>query len=256
MHCPLSALSAYAADANVTNNVITGNGIANGGFTIGNGGGVEVGLRARERHDLATNSPTNVTGSNNNGTYNQNAGEPAGFGGAGQNRARWNFDWSINTGTANVGAYTYRLGMDFDPSFGTNFQTFDPIKGVNPNPAAGGLALWDHSFGNNSTAQSAGVEAFGLTLAAALADYNSLMANNNLVQNSWNYDFFDSAFSFDPTANGNYSIFLEAIDGNNRVVSRSDIEVVVGTGFVPEPGSLALVGAALAGLALSRRRKQ
>jgi hypothetical protein len=65
----LSALSAYAADANVTNNVITGNGIANGGFTIGNGGGVEVGLRARERHDLATNSPTNVTGSNNNGTY-------------------------------------------------------------------------------------------------------------------------------------------------------------------------------------------
>lgn len=233
----LAAAGASAADANVTNNVIMGSGITNGGFTVNTSGGVEIGLRGRERYDLILNQPSNVTGSNNNGTYSLNAGEPPGF--PASNRARWNFDWSINTGTANVGAYTYRLGMDFDASFGTNFQTFDLIT----------LPFADHSFGNNGTAQSAGVEALDAT------GYASLKANNNLVQNSWNYDFFDGgSFPFDPNANGNYQIFLEAI-GANGVVSRSDIEVIVGTGFVPEPGSLALVGLALAGLAAARRRK-
>jgi hypothetical protein len=238
----LSALAANAADANVTNNVIMGNGITNGGFTVGTGGGIEIGLRGRERHDLASDQPTNVTGSNNNGSYNQNPGEPGGFTGVGQNRARWNFDWSINTGTAPVSTYTYLLSMDFDPGVGTNFQSFDLINSQ---------AFFDHSFGNNTTAQSAGVEAVDAT------GYAALKSSNNLVQNSWNYDFFDSgAFSsFDPNAQGTYTIKLEAFGAQGALLASSLINVNVGAAAVPEPGSMALVGLALAGLAVVRRRK-
>jgi len=264
----LSAVAANAADANVTNNVIMGTGgTTNGNYTIGTGNNIEIGLRARERHDLVNNLPTNVSGTNNNGSYNQNAGEPPGFGGVGQNRARWNFDWSINTdqsgqGGVNVNAYTYLLSMDFDPGVGTNFQTFNPINGT--------TTCADHSFGNNLTLQSAGDEVVGnigpvignnkcgpLNVAADSIQYTTLLAGNNLVQNSWNYDFFDSVFFFDPNAQGTYTIKLEAFGlAGGAALASSLITVNVGASSVPEPGSMALVGLALAGLAVMRRRRK
>jgi hypothetical protein len=228
---------------NVTGNIIYGSGNPNGNFTVDtSAGGLELGLRAKQRSGL-------VTGDNGNGSYNQAAGISSGT------RAKWNFEFSIFTGNDStaLGLFTYKLGIDYNPGVGTSFLEFDPINGLDPRS---GVAFFDHSFGNSTTAHNAGVEA--VADANALANYAALVSNNSLVQQSWNLDFYDNPInSFDANLDGNYSIFLEAYDSSGSRVARSDITVIVGAGaaVVPEPGSLALAGLALAGLAVVGRRK-
>lgn len=258
----VSALAANAADAPVTNAVIVGTGIGNNDFTIGTvfagGSNIELGLRARERYGGPgpTFSPTNNTYNNDTNTYNHAPGGFTPSGGATGTspgpRASWNFDWSINsnksgaTGGANVGAYTYLLSLDSDPGVGINYTStfFDPVN-------LGTGIFNDNAFGNNSTAQSSGA------VAASSVAYANLVAGNNLVQNSWNYSFFPS-LAFNPNAQGTYTIKLEAFSRGAAaptLLASSLINVNVGAAAVPEPGSMALVGLALAGLAVVRRRK-
>ncbi|RZL30436.1 MAG: hypothetical protein EOP35_23815, partial [Rubrivivax sp.] len=154
----VATMSAHA-DATIT--AIFGSGVGDNGWTAQSGSGVELALRARERFPV----PTNNVPSNGAGTYNfsdTTAYSLYGF----NNLASWNFDFSINSGTASVSGYTYQLGIDTDASAGMSFTVLDPLAVFN-----------DNSFGNNGTTQGNGTDAT-IGTKAALAAANSIAQNS------------------------------------------------------------------------------
>ncbi len=238
-------IAGSANAANVTPDVIFGSGNANGGFTVDTNNGVELGLRAKVRFN-ASNLPENTFNYDGVSTYTFTDGTPGGsgfgFAANSSSTASWNFEWSINSDVAgslgrNLSDLTYTLAIDFDPSAGTNFLTSDPIN----------LAFADHAIGNNSTGNAGG------TVATDDSGYAVLIAANNVAQNSWNMEFFDSAsFPFLNTDNGQYEFVLSAFDGQSLLAETS---MTVQVGAVPVPAALPLLFAALGVFGFLRLRK-
>ena len=116
-----------------------------------------------------------LTNDNGDGTYSYTLVETALDG----MPRHWQFDWTVNTNFDDTSGLllddlTYELGLDADPGLGTDFLKFNPID-----LATFGGGFPDHEIGTNVTVNGGGVK------AVSLANYISLLANNNVLQQSW-----------------------------------------------------------------------
>ncbi len=244
-------------DQNVTSNVIFGNGVSNGGWTINQNNGVELALRGKLRYN-DNGQAENTWNSNGDGTYSFDPGVAPTQ--SGSNKAVWSLEWSINTNATgnsgfNLNDLTYVLGMDKDPSADTDFITIDPVR-----HNLGWLFAPDNAIGNNNTAIGDGET----TILAST--YKNLIKKNNVAQNSWQPSFpqmFGTNINnFDPNVEGTYTFFLEAYCQGN-LLARTEIDIIVGAGAeppiqdpIPEPATMTLLGLGMAGIAYRRLRKR
>jgi hypothetical protein len=254
----LATAGASAAPVNstgdVTNNVIFGSGNANGSFTGTTQNNIEVALRGKIRGQGVYNYDLDHTYIFSPLTYPGTT-----------TRSAYNFEWSINTnadgnGTNKIASFDYLLQIDTDPSVLTSFISGDPYA----TPYA------DHSFGDNNTAQSAGIEASPklngsstpTEIQDAVDNFSLLKDTYNLSQQSWNMGFGDLngflPYLANPQQEGLYTIALSVLEkGTTNVLASTSIDIQYGaTAPVPLPAGLPLLLSAFGGLALMRFRRR
>lgn len=241
----LSANVAFAALESTTGNMIWGSGNQNGGFTIDRNAdlGIELALRAKVRYPSPSDAPGTGIRHLGGNTYGYFAATGHG---AGNVRASWNVDWSIDSNFNGNGGFldtlTYTFERDYDPGWGTSFEpayfSYDLIN----------TFYADHSFGDKTVGSGLGTE------AADADEYAALIKSSSLAQNSTNLAFDFPSSPFDPTADGRYTFRLTAYD-NGVEVAQSVIHVMVGNGVVPEPASLLAWGGIICCVGLVRRRR-
>jgi hypothetical protein len=196
--------SVLAASYNQNITAIFGGGNPDNGWTTDSGAGVTLGLRAKNR---STGAIVNV-----NEVYSYPVGTipPA------NNRAKWNWEFSINSGAANLAVdYDYYVAVDVDPSQCVNYVVVDA------------LANWsDNSYGNDGTLNGQGVEG-----TAGVPD--GLASVYNIAQQSQNLVFAGGNPNIDATYNYELFAVAKGAGPNGARVASVGITVVVGLGGAP-----------------------
>jgi hypothetical protein len=206
-----------------------GSGNPNGGFTLDQSNGIEIGLRAKLRQNPnVIHTPTNI--------YDVPSGPQV----SAPTRAAWNYEMSINLRPNGVGALT--------------------LNDIFPNST---LTVKDLTAGaSNTVALPYWIDWATWGLAG---EANLLTAATDWgMQNSQNPVFGDFplnpllSYDFDMNAEHFYEFTLDVRDDNARTLASDTIYVRVGDAFdprqVPEPGTLALLGMGIIGLGFLRRR--
>lgn len=157
---------------------------------------------------------------------------------------------SAGGATVALGAHAYKDGV-LMPNDGVS--TFYGKAGLHPNPPLGETrANWSFDFAWDLGGCTSCTVWLGVDTDPSAA-VNFVFGNITAVPQpqSWNLEmaFLTAGYDFDPFATSSTAFRLEVRRGDIVVVG-SDITV-----NVPEPGTLALGGLALAGLGALRRRK-
>jgi len=151
-----------------------------------------------------------------------------------------------------IGAHAYKNGAFLANDGVRNFYAQSGTYA----PDGKNYANWSFDFSYNLGANCTGCKVFlGVdsdpTAGVNFVDGELTAAFGPVALNSWNMEMnFLSAFNFDPFSPSSTDFRLYVTDANGARLLSSDITV-----NVPEPGALALVAVALAGMGLSRRRK-
>lgn len=237
---PPSSAATVNATGKVTNNVIFGSGNSNAAFTGVTVGGLELALRAKLRYNGSSacggfgcaQNTFNYTGGNTYTFISALSHAPV-------NRSIFNFEWSINSNTNGSGAalnsLVYSIGVDTDPTFGVASQiTYNPLSALST-----GYYLGTNASGN-------GGAAFRVGGTGNLGAFS-------LAQNSVNLGFLPGA----KLGSGQFRISLSAFNATTHaLVASTAINVIVDAPApIPLPAGLPLLGTAIGGLTVFRRRK-
>ena len=213
---------AYDTFGNLAGATFGGSGIPTDPTAISTGGGITLGLTAHQRF---ANPPLTNDGL---GTFTAQAGANDGTPGNPGTAATWNFAYYVDIGTDSFATtpLQFTLRYDLDPGVGTDESALGSLNLGAIAAFAGATNLFQDS--QNAT--------FGF-LCTPIPGFITPPAS--------------CIPGFDPNVAGEYSFVLTA--------SRSGVEVarsaiLVNVAAVPEPGTLALLGIAMLGAAVTRRR--